>query len=289
VASTSGAELIFVDNGSTDGSWERISAYECEHTKSVLAPGVNVGEVRNVGARLATGSVLVFVDSDCLVDSDYLKSIDDALKASGASAVGAYYSMSPDPNWLERAWHRLHEPAADGFTTWVPAGNLAVKTDLFWSVGGFRSDLISGEDVDLCRRIEAKGTPVFQSMRIVSRHLGNAQKVRDFIRKHAWHGEGMIAAEGRRRLSRPLIMTATHWMLVVGTVALVLMIRPPPLRSAITIIIALSLIPVLTVVYRSIQKRRFIEPISGAAAYALYYLARGISLIRLMSRPNSTT
>jgi len=288
VDATPGAELIFVDNGSTDGSWEKIKSFESENTKTVFQPDVNVGEVRNAGARVAAGSVLVFVDSDCLVDSEYLESIEAALVLSGAPAVGAYYSMSPDPNWLERAWHRLHEPRADGFTSWVPAGNLAVRADVFRSVGGFRPDLTSGEDVDLCRRIEAAGMPVYQSLGIVSRHLGNAQKAGDFIRKHAWHGEGMIAAEGRRRLSRPLIMTVAHWLLVVGVATVVLVLRQPFLRSTLLILAAFCTIPILTLVFRSIQKRRFIEPISGAAAYALYYYARGVSLLRLLSRPGST-
>jgi GT2 family glycosyltransferase len=287
VDTTPDAELIFVDNGSTDGSWEKVKSLECENTKTIRKPDVNVGEVRNAGALMAAGSVLVFVDADCLVDSDYLESIRAAMEQSGAAAVGAYYSMSPDPNWLERSWHRLHEPDANGFTSWVPAGNLAVRADVFRSIGGFRADLSSGEDVDLCRRIEATGTPVYQSMSIVSRHLGNAQKASDFIRKHAWHGEGMIAAEGRRRLSRPLIMTVAHWVLIVATVALVLALRQPPVRSALLILLAVSTIPAVTVAYRSIQKRRFIEPISGVAAYALYYLARGVSLIRLLSRPAS--
>ena len=284
VEQSPGAELILVDNGSTDGSWEYLQGISSPSVKVLREPDAKVGEVRNTGVRIARGSTLVFVDSDCLVPKDYLLAIESAFSESHASAVGAYYSMSPEPNWLERAWHTLHAPPADGFAAWVPAGNLAVRKSVFDALGGFRADLSSGEDVELCARLQSEGTPVYQSRSIVSHHLGNAQKVGDFVRKHAWHGEGMIDIGNRSRLTRPLVMTLAHWSLVSLTTVAVVVTRQPLIIGVLSIALSSLAIPAATMMFRSFQKRRIVNPITGSAVYFLYYMARGISLFRIASR-----
>jgi glycosyltransferase involved in cell wall biosynthesis len=275
-----GVELILVDNGSTDGTWDFVRAAEHPRFICLKRPDVRVGEVRNSGARLARGRILVFVDADCLIEGNYLEEIDKAFAESGAAAVGAYYSMSPSPNWLERSWHFLHAPSGSGFVRWVPAGNLAVRRDVFEAAGRFRSDLRSGEDVEFCRRLHDHGGRVYQSTGIISRHLGNAQRIMDFVRKHAWHGEAMLAVPGESRLSRPLLMTVGHWVLLAVSLAYTLTVRPGVLRSVLIIAAAGLAMPVITVGFRSVQKRRLINPVTGTVAYFLYYFARGLSLLR---------
>ena len=289
VESNPAVELVLVDNGSTDDTWEFLSSHRHARLRVLQNPDALVGEVRNSGARLARGERLVFVDADCLVPCNYLEEIDSAFARSGAAAVGAYYAMSPDPNWLERAWHSLHAPSHEGFVRWVPAGNLAVKKLVFDSIGGFRSDLSSGEDVDLCRRLSECGERVFQSTSIVSHHLGNAKQIRTFVRKHAWHGEGMLAAQGRGRLNRPLLMTLSHWGLLACASVVVAAIRPGLPEGAAILVAAGLVIPAITVGFRSLQKQRWINPVTGCAAYFLYYVSRGISLTRApRSRTPST-
>jgi glycosyltransferase involved in cell wall biosynthesis len=54
-------ELIVVDNGSTD---ETLSV-ALRYSESVLKrPGLTIGAMRNEGAKVAKGAVLVFTDSD---------------------------------------------------------------------------------------------------------------------------------------------------------------------------------------------------------------------------------
>jgi len=277
------AELIVVDNGSNDGSWEYLKDVASRKITILREPDVRVGEVRNAGARVARGSTLVFVDSDCLVPDDYLQTVASAFADSGAAAVGAYYSMSLEPNWLERAWYTLHAPVSDGYTTWVPAGNLAVRKAVFDALGGFRGDLSSGEDVEFCTRLQSQGTPVYQSRGIVSHHLGNARKVGDFVRQQAWHGEGMLAAGSRHRSNRPLLMTLLHWSAVGLAVTSVVLTRQPLPTGMLIIVLSAMLIPAATVIFRGIQKRRIVNPVTGSVAYFLYYLARGISLFRIVS------
>jgi len=279
-----GAELIIVDNGSTDGSWEYVRSIEHPALRVLRKQDAHVGEVRNEGVRAARGEILVFVDADCLVPPEHLVTIAAAFSDSGAEAVGSYYSMSPEPSWIERSWHMMHAPAGDGYAAWVPAGNMAIRRATFERLAGFRRDLTSGEDVDLCYRLERGGTPIFQDRRIRASHLGNPRTATQFIRKHAWHGEGMLAAGRASLFNRPTVMTLVHWTMIVGGVVLVAVSRPPAFLSGGILLLCLTFVPLVSVLFRSLQKRRLVNPLTSGVAYFLYYIARAISLKRLLWR-----
>lgn len=68
-------ELILVDNGSTDGSLELIRSIAGTDSRiiAVIAPDRGVSSARNAGIRYAHGNYICFVDSDDIVDSDYLE------------------------------------------------------------------------------------------------------------------------------------------------------------------------------------------------------------------------
>src|SRR5438445_517974 len=69
------AELVVVDNGSTDRTAERLASIakmsDIAFTP-VFEPRPGLAAARNAGLRRARGRVLVFVDDDCAVHCDYL-------------------------------------------------------------------------------------------------------------------------------------------------------------------------------------------------------------------------
>lgn len=67
-------ELILVDDGSKDKSWNIICKYANDDSriKSVHQENSGPGMARNTGIDVATGDYLVFVDSDDYIDEDYL-------------------------------------------------------------------------------------------------------------------------------------------------------------------------------------------------------------------------
>jgi glycosyltransferase involved in cell wall biosynthesis len=69
-------EIVLVDNGSTDASFERMAAFaETSRFKCVLlqcfTPGNGAG--RNAAINEATGDLLLFIDGDCYVEENFAK------------------------------------------------------------------------------------------------------------------------------------------------------------------------------------------------------------------------
>src|SRR5438046_10244150 len=66
-AAAAGAEVVVVDNGSTDGTREALARLAAEgRLRVVLEPTPGATRARNAGAPPAPGEVIAFVDDDSL-------------------------------------------------------------------------------------------------------------------------------------------------------------------------------------------------------------------------------
>lgn len=150
-------EVVVADNGSTDQSpavaaaWsERHGQIRCIDASAVHgAPGA-----RNAGARAARGDLLAFCDSDDVVRPGWLASCAKALgTADVVAGVFDFWTLNGLPEQPPVPASMLQLP-------FLPAGlgaNLAVRHAAFDAVGGFSEDLVTGEDIDLCWRLQTRG------------------------------------------------------------------------------------------------------------------------------------
>ncbi len=83
-------ELVLVDDGSTDGSYEELCRLTADLPFSVSVyrqENAGVSAARNVGTTLAKGDYLSFVDSDDVVHPDYVNTLYEAVQQYPACEV----------------------------------------------------------------------------------------------------------------------------------------------------------------------------------------------------------
>lgn len=82
-------EIICVNDGSKDNSWEILTAYKKKYPQFVLIdkPNGGVSSARNSGLRAATGKYVQFMDSDDLIHSGTIKNLVEEAEAFNADIV----------------------------------------------------------------------------------------------------------------------------------------------------------------------------------------------------------
>lgn len=181
-------EIIAVDGGSSDKTSDIAEKFNVSILRESKA---TISTLRNIGARKARGSILAFVDSDCVVQRDWLKNALEILSDENMGAVGEEYRLPDKPSWIEKIWDmQIAGRRKNREVEWLPSGNLVMTKRVFDEIGGFNEGLVTSEDVDLCRRIRQKGLKVVSDDRLAVTHLGNPKNIKEFFLKEIWRGKG---------------------------------------------------------------------------------------------------
>jgi glycosyltransferase involved in cell wall biosynthesis len=275
------AELVVVDNGSTDGTYQA-AVDLCGSAGRVLQePQTSIGALRNQGAAATTGPILSFIDADCVVPLDYFAEAWTVLTTTGAGAAGSLYALPPSPRWIEAVWFRMHDVRQDGPVRWLNGGNLLVRREAFEAVSGFNETLRTGEDVEFCERLRATGTLVFHDRRIAAVHLGNAVTFRSFFRQQWWHGLGTSLRNSGE--DKPLGISLFYLALTVAAVGAWIAGLSRGFQAFALIAASQILPPALAVGYRAIQVRRLVNPAAAMVLYWIYFWSRLVALSSILT------
>jgi glycosyltransferase involved in cell wall biosynthesis len=265
-------ELLYIDNGSLDGSLEYLGSIG--DLKVLQQVGCSIGALRNYGATKANGDYLSFLDADCTVSENYFSAAISVLSLTGAEATGCEVAIPPEPHWIEATWHDLHYIGRDRDVAYINSANFFVSRRAFEHVGGFREDLLTGEDSELGRRLVRNGYRIRESPRVGVVHLGNPKSIRAYYRRTVWHGLGMFGTVDRNAFDKPTAMMTIH--LVCTILGLVILLDSSLSWSGriATGLLLQFLAPSMTVAYRARQTRRITRIPQGIILYWLYYWAR---------------
>ncbi len=235
------SELVVVDNGSTDGSLDRLRATVREVTVLTSGRNLGYGAAANRGVAATTAPVVVVCNPDLVVHPGTLATLADALSGDGRCAVAGplvrtstgepYPSarqfpsltdaaghavlgiFAPD-NRFTRAYHQRDPGDGAGASReadWVSGACFAVRRTAFEEVGGFdEAYFMYVEDVDLCWRLGRLGWTVRFVPGAVVTHVQGVSTDRHPYRMIAEHHRSLLRFAGRstagwRRLLLPLV------------------------------------------------------------------------------------
>ncbi len=158
-------EVVIADNGSTDGTREVAEAFKDRLPRLLVVDASarrGASYARNVGALSASGEAFLFLDADDEIAPGYLPAMADAL--AHHDFVAAYRdSESLNTGWV-RLSRRTHPyEGFRNFYHFLPhAGGtrIGVRRSIFESAGGFDENILGGEDVDFCWRVQLAGIPL---------------------------------------------------------------------------------------------------------------------------------
>lgn len=166
------AELIVSDGGSTDGTLAIADQYADIVVRHDGPQRQTIAQGRNQGAKAASGRVLVFINGDTVPRDLNMFSTcvhEFALRTgryAKASALACPVSFhEKDQRLADRAFHVVYNSYVR-LLSWLRIGAgrgecQIVRREMFERVGGYRQELVAGEDFDLFARIGLRGRVLF--------------------------------------------------------------------------------------------------------------------------------
>ena len=166
--SLSAAEVIvYVDSGSTDGSVEAALALRAEIVRLDLTLPFTAARARNAGfARVCELrpdiAFVQFVDGDCELSVEWAGCAMEFLETHERVAAVAGRRRERNPSYS--VYNTLCDWEWDGPIGLVRSigGDAMMRKSAIKNVGGFRPDLIAGEEPELCVRLRSDGWEIWR-------------------------------------------------------------------------------------------------------------------------------
>lgn len=159
-------ELIVIDDGSTDGTWDMLQSYGTR-LRALRQSNQGAEVARNLGAAHATGEYLVLLDSDDLLMPHALATYDQVIRAcdSPALVIAALeefvhgrtqptFRGSPD---LIEAW-KYSDYLSKEVGVFLSASSLLIRKSVFDQGGGLRNSTVATWHVDCFATVLRFGT-----------------------------------------------------------------------------------------------------------------------------------
>jgi glycosyltransferase involved in cell wall biosynthesis len=166
-------EVIIVDGGSTDGTWERLQAAQAKYANLIAirdescnlkaSPGP-IARGRNVGIAVATSEIVACADAGCIYDPEWLVRLTAPIANGSAECALGGSCIDPQDQTI---WDVASAPffgmrqRADGTTRSCTGRSMAFRKALWERVGGFPETSFLGEDTKFDLLVRRLVTPAY--------------------------------------------------------------------------------------------------------------------------------
>ena len=273
-------EVILIDNGSTDKTVSIAKQYPID---VYIKKEVKVGALRNLGVAHSRGQFIIFIDSDCTVERDWISIGIKRLENDTRLVLGGQYLMRENPSWLEKYWV-LNNSRTQIYQTTLVGGSIFIPKNIFLSISGFDEKINSGEDSDLTYRLRSAGYKVEIDPALSVVHLGYPSELVPFVRRQIWHSSDYITNFKKSIHDKVFILTSLFLISFI-IIALQLVV----FRTLNTHLMVIALIAPTLLTYKRVlrSKTKYTSPFDLISIYLIDILyLTGRSLGTLISLKN---
>lgn len=215
-------EIIVVDNNSNDNSCELIGSVEnvrLLHETKIQ----NAAATRNRGAINSKGSIVAFIDADCIAAPDWLSQGVKALEHENVTRIGGRVVIDPlsiqsnTVEILDTLYSFCQRQLIERFQA-AMTGNTIIKRTVFEKIGYFNTTFFELEDIEIGQRAAAHGLSIDYAPDCIVFHPARSTFT-DIWKKSVRNGRGSFhlcqdnpAWSGRwgwKHLLRPIKMLLT--------------------------------------------------------------------------------
>jgi len=232
-------EIIVVNNNSSDDTMDVIHSFERRapgRLRFLFESMQGVSAARNAGIGAAHGEIIAFTEDDATAHPTWLRALATTYREHpDAWAVGGRIIQKLPggyPSWFDPISPRVDMAGLLGCldygentikleypdAAWT--GNLSVRKDVLARIGLFNthlgrvgSQLLCGEDFDLCVRIHrAGGALYYNGQALVIHQVPSSRLTKRYFRERAyWQGrsDGFLFTQGEPIFERDLVHEAT--------------------------------------------------------------------------------
>jgi GT2 family glycosyltransferase len=175
------ARSVYVDSGSTDDSVHEAESRDIDVVALNMSRPFTAARARNAGYQrlvlAATSFTYVhFVDGDCQILQGWVDAAQSFM--DGHPEVGIVFGMQKEEFPERSIYNRLLDVEWDTPLGEVASsgGLLMCRRSLFDKLGGFREDLIAGEDPEFCLRARLTGALVWHLDVPMALHDGDMRR-----------------------------------------------------------------------------------------------------------------
>ena len=167
------AEVIIVDGGSSDGTWERLQAAKTKYPHLIPirdescrlpnSPGP-ISRGRNVAIAAASSNVVACVDAGCSYPPEWLERLTASIRRGESEYALGGSCLDPEQRTVWDVASAVFfgvKLSADAKTKSCTARSMAFRKELWRRVGGFPEDILLGEDTVFDFKVRALVTPMF--------------------------------------------------------------------------------------------------------------------------------